>query len=1685
MATVKFLNNIFSNDVKTFSVNEGTSIDDILKQNTNDTVYDDVLVECYDLETGKTYYAAICEDRETLNAVVQVNGKDVSLDYEVKVNDIVEIVITPSGGKIGAQIAGAIAGIFIGAIAIASIAVTWGASTGLVGFLAFVGGVGGGIAGAKIAGDAWDMKHQGNGSSTKGKDSERLPDVRGATNQVLTDQAFPAVFGKHLAAPFIIGSPYNVITGNRGQENYIHVLYEIGYAPLRITDIKLGDQYLAHNKRWSGNQCMKNIWSGKLEGIDEGTNHYDMEYFQQNTSIPLSSRPQITASQMIAAGWDVPDDDSIYTVYSSSYSNQNGTKTVLVTPILNNGTVLSPAQLETDANNILSDQSATHDVLLNTFTGTDSIGQADEYAEELHAAQGSYYGLSGDIVNTWKNNDVSVEILQQIPGENVNYGDVYPHARIQNDINADVLFIADGSLEDIDSGKNISYKGVGLKDGLRNNPIYFTEQYPKSATVELDFAQGLYKSRSETSDEKSEVKNYKIPMWIGLQWRIYSDDNPICDGNTAGDDVPFPTWNQETKSYNPVTYKGKTGVIRGWNSFDSINNTVNATAYTAEDRYLDIAAHTGNNLKNEKTRSGQTETTVTITGSISYLPAPYDTNPYKLTNLTLAVSSSYSDVIKLQAYDNSSWITVLELPIGGSSTSVPSTSVPNNKWRIKIGEWTSGEFSLTGSTKTIPISGYVYSADINNNWLNSKAFNLQSLGGDNEDTDGINEIRCITSIDFVEWSRANLLSEDERESEYVEDILANKMRSYFYDGTNSTKSIEVRVVRISPCYLDEVKSTKEKSAFKFNDIFTWKTLSSTMLDGDALINKSAIIQKRPLSEELMRGHCILSLKAKTDTVDQLSNTIRKLSCIAESFAPYYDKEQKKWFPENVVKQKRYIRYDAGNNVWNDITEQEYYQDRQNRQTGVRSKCIANGNNFVSQIIDVINTNAHKDEKGRIFIPNDDMDNGQYKTGCDGTLKYCNNNVASIFMLAGIGPHLGKDALGYTQSHFDVNGIGDFNMLSMSKWHSWAERVTDGSTYASDGYHYNHKGVRIHHNKGDLVEVYFAANAYVYNQETLESIFANISIAGRSVYTKDNKGRITVVIDKPEKYPVALINQQNTLKSSYTISYAESPSGIQVSFPDEDDGYETNQLYCMADGEDEKNPFGAIEPYGFKFVTNNIQLWSLGRYILANRILNKEVVTKQLGIEGASITLGDLVLVQDDTMLIGTDNGGRITQLIENEQGIYGFVIDNMYHFTGETEIVDGVEKSSQGVVVMQPSQYKESRIITLRLMKDGGTAYVNGVLYTMTKGMTNTVLFDIPISKNADNQDGSDYYIYKPEAGNMVGFGKIGKVTSTYRVIKIKASEKRTYDFTLMKYQEDLYNYGAQLPSFQNHMTIPDRSGENSFSLSNNVNQNDLTKSLNELSDQVQQQIGTITSYECSLSMSSIGSAVLGNVFKDGSIVEGTLYYKDFYGTSGQQPTTEGGTGTVIDGIINIPAVQNADKHIVNIYSDAQYENIVCSSFVSYGATGSGSSSYWLICDASSVNKDVNGNFNPSSINLVGMTQSGTSAPTTYSGRIGIAVDTGSGYGNETTYDDYSKTFTIPANTKKIRCRLYLAGGTSVKLDEEIVTVTSDGGYQDYKFAVGAFDLDDTALRNLDWQETPPPTTEQAPCLYMATKWIN
>lgn len=1400
MATVKILNNIFDKEYKTFSVDKGATVESIIRGNVDENTYNGTLIECYDLETGKTYFAPIEDDNEILNAIVQVNGKDALLDYEVEENDIVEIIITPAGGGAGGNWSwiGAVTGALEGAFLGFQIGGMW--QTALVGGI--LGFIAGGIVGGMIAQKLDTINN--NGDADKGIDSERLPDVRGATNQPLTNQPFPMVLGKHAVAPFVVGSPYNDISGAHGDINYINVLYVVGYAPLRLTDFKLGEQYLAHNKPWSGNPGLENIFSGQIYGTD----------------------PEA------GAGSDL-----------------------------------------------------------------------------------------GEIANVWKNNDVAIEILQQHPDNAVDYGDIYPYAKIQKDIKANVLFIADGSLEEIDKGGNISYKGLGLQNGLRNNPIYFSEQYPKSLRVELDFPQGLYKSRSETVDGSSKTHYSKIPMWLALQWRVFSEDNPATDGATSGE-LSLPTWNPNTETYELISGKA----LRGWNTFETINKAKIALddnyeanikiEYAINYRHVEYDTNPGhhgnkhvdywdyefvikkiyterpipaefsvkleftayfyslskkNTQKVSRTITFPANTTELDVGQTYWpsdfpeLPPVYHPTYWRFENNFTAYISTATAGYKggkdsrsyhymnpfrpsrsnnVNASANSSMTLIQSGGSSGGSSSGPSSGYNGGGGTTSPYTYNSYRFeeitinvrdpkslvTFTALEQYNDIrahSGQRIPADINAGWLNKSAFNLEDLGGDDNDKTGINEFRCTSEVDLVQWAKENLRAPGDSDETF-----AKKFKSYFFDGSNTTKRIEVRVVRISPNYIDETVSTNEHSAYKFNDVFMWNTLTSEILDADELMQNNKIVQKRPLSEDDMRKLCVVALKARTDNVDQLSNTIKKFSCVAQSFAPYYNMQTNSWVPANVKKEQMYAKLveEDGKKVWSSITKEQYYEERQNGNTN--AKCFAAGNDFVTNLVrNVIGVN--RDSSSRIYIP----ENSE-------AMKYCENNVASGFLYAGIGPHLGKDALGYTTTNYDENGVGDFDMGSLATWYKWARDRTDGTTYKYDGHHYNRDGQDVPHYAGQLVHVFFSANAYIYQPEILENLFSNIAIAGQAVYTRDSRNRLRVVVDKKEDYPVALFNQKNILKSSHSISYAELPSGIQVTFPDEDDGYENNQIYRMVDGEDEKNPLGAIEPYGFKYVTNNNQIWFLAGYLLANRILNKEAVTVQIGAEGATLALGDIVLYSSDTMLIGTDHGGRITKLIEDENSIYGFIINDAYHLKGEEDF---------GVCIMQPSKFKEYRVITLRIAPIGTTKTVNGETYTSRKGKTNTVLLETNIAKSEFSANGDDFYVYKPEEGNLVSFGKVGSITAKYRIIKIKPSDKQKYDFTLLKYDEGLYDCGEELPSFQNHMTLPDRNLENIFRLNYNVSQKQLIEAITESTTQakgmIDQTLGAVPSVPTNLTM--------------------------------------------------------------------------------------------------------------------------------------------------------------------------------------------------------------------------------------------
>lgn len=114
------------------------------------------------------------------------------------------------------------------------------------------------------------------------------------------------------------------------------------------------------------------------------------------------------------------------------------------------------------------------------------------------------------------------------------------------------------------------------------------------------------------------------------------------------------------------------------------------------------------------------------------------------------------------------------------------------------------------------------------------------------------------------------------------------------------------------------------------------------------------------------------------------------------------------------------------------------------------------------------------------------------------------------------------------------------------------------------------------------------------------------------------------------------------------------------------------------------------------------------------------------------------------------------------------------------------------------------------------------------------------------------------------------------------------------------------------------------------------------------------------------------------------------------------------------------------------------------GTAGASSSSYWLVSNTSTVQKTSSGDIvcTPSTVTFSGKNKTGAGTPTDYACRWIIAYTT-----DGTTYTDlYISTaneasISVDASItyKAIRARMYLAGGMTTLLDEQIVPFVSDG----------------------------------------------
>lgn len=101
--------------------------------------------------------------------------------------------------------------------------------------------------------------------------------ITGSRNQMAPDGVIPVIYGTHRVAPYLAAQPY---TETVGDDQYLRQLFIVGYGPLDITEVKIGETPISH---FDGVDIQ--IKEGYAD--DTATTIVPRQPFQQNLSIDL------------------------------------------------------------------------------------------------------------------------------------------------------------------------------------------------------------------------------------------------------------------------------------------------------------------------------------------------------------------------------------------------------------------------------------------------------------------------------------------------------------------------------------------------------------------------------------------------------------------------------------------------------------------------------------------------------------------------------------------------------------------------------------------------------------------------------------------------------------------------------------------------------------------------------------------------------------------------------------------------------------------------------------------------------------------------------------------------------------------------------------------------------------------------------------------------------------------------------------------------------------------------------------------------------------------------------------------------------------------------------------------------------------------------------------------------------
>ena len=1676
MAQINYYDDIFDTVSKTEFCNSDDNLRTLIENYIERKGDNAQLLEVYNCETDETSYKVVTV--ESYKVSVLVNGEESFLEYEIKEDDLISVIFIPqSSGADGGALIGTGIGLFIASVLTMGIGAIIGGTPGIICAAVGLVGVGGSLA---LIYNGVQLENEKKKSNDDQKDKQKLFSVNGSQNQSIIGNRYPLILGKTLITPYIAGYPYHIThvkdietgaEGKKGQE--FHILYCAGYGPLKLSNLRLGEHIVAYNGP-SASGDRSTVLHGMLKGCDDGRLKKigDITEFYKRNDIEI---------EILQAGdrYNKLSDDSKYELSSEPYSASQ----------------------------------TYYKFIYGNFEQVNLT--AEEYVTDKYYVKNS--------------NTARLDPLGK-------YGVNYNWNVAEKEIDANILFVHDKTLEEAEgqSEQYVQYKGIALVDGFRGNTVRFSSGCPLQLEVELDMPDGYFAAYSV--DGKTKYK--KVPLNLAVQWRLATPDEVPSDAKSP----------------------------EGWNDFDCMvfddsEGGVPPTVYTESMRNAEVSSNKGLSKNTDK---------------------------------------NY----------NKSWI--------GAKV----FSLTSGTWTYR--NMTNQEISNALVNKQLTSTDQHYSYTVRKNlsyypYVKNESYTQHNTKYSITDNTPAN-IRVITTHDYTknfDYTTPQILYEDDSSKSGESDSYNINERRYVFrktfsnedclkmvnfDGsTNYLDNIEVRVLRITPCYIDESakKSDSTISAESYSDLTKWTYLRTWKFNKIKFVrelNKAkdegrdpASIHawdypERPCPEEDLNKFCFISIKAKQDIANTVGNTFNRFTCIAEAFQPNYieykhwdGNVRKDWYPENINEIYKYFHKTKNVNGHWEITEISKSEYEENvKIDSVYYWKQRKGTDFSDQV-----RNEVFNDGSAIEVLTSETDNLDVRTRFVITDKlqrrFITNNSASAGILALVGQHMGQfgktydsidkeifaDAYEYyrdiTDGHEQKYSGLPSNLIPETKLNAtdfssilktdeksvyvtlssknyklatfngsnagvsckryievlkavhkhyfntankdfytlvktWPVNAVHSDIYKDELYllleqlnlrlcRYDYlitilEQMECFAPSDGLLHVSYKCNGAVTKEIKLENLLGKIFLTARSYVKRSDDNKWAPLIGRPNPYPVTVLSQRNCIPPrSNSRSFEEPPSGLLVTLVDETDNYGQNEFYVMDEGELPESPTRNIESIGIDYVTDKNQMLNLVTFNLAARLYQREMYTRTVGIIGHTFTLGDTVLLQDDSLLIGTDNASRIIQLIEDNDYIYGFVCDEPFEYTGET---DSSERSVQGCTIVQPNKYQQSRCVTLRMLDPDSSVTCNGMSYKMCVGLTNLVLFDNKIVKASNHflnltEDvdlNGEVTVVKPGLDNLVTFGKVSVMNTKAVIMAIRPKDNDKFELTLAPYNEDLYRSGSGFPIFSSNMTRP--SEGDSLDLNNNITLSELYEKSNDLLS-------------------------VNNSYLEIESLDGFIFKKN---EDGYEPKT-----------ITLHVKKKGDISNVTWYKDGEslfnYDDtlvITPDETGVYSIRGDGGyfdstsivkiedgSSFTIICDNESIsiptdnNVELTEDFEADVSFRVFIGTDELDAGTDFSLNI-----PSSAYGlklSKPTPDVLRITSEKGSKIKKLTTVevSVILGSKSFKKAINITAAIQgkQGGYQDYIFAVGDFNLSQAELMKLNWYDAPPDVTDESPCLYMATKWVE